>query len=180
MTFHLNKVKKFIPLFIIMATIVSCHNYYKASQVKLSFPSKTVDSLQRQNRYFILRDGDKAYYMNDILLSEDRKTLSCSLDSLPTSHQLYLTHGRRGHLQYLKSNPIDLGVLTEVHFYIDPAESTAFGKYTLQLDKIEKIEVIEKDKKRTTSSYVAGALGYTVGALAIVGIIVHQKALVLL
>src|SRR5207237_9778106 len=43
---------------------------------------------------------------------------------------------------------------------------------TLSLDRIQKIEVIEKDNKRTTNSYVIGAIGYTFGSLAVAAIII--------
>lgn len=49
-------------------------------------------------------------------------------------------------------------MLNEVHFYITPDTVPKFGKYTLDLNKVQKIEVIEKDKKRTTGSYVLGGL----------------------
>jgi hypothetical protein len=59
-------------------------------------------------------------------------------------------------------------VLNEVHFFI-PGDSTAqFGQYTLPFSKIQKIEVIEKDKKRTTNSYVIGGIGVAVGTFAVI------------
>ena len=63
-------------------------------------------------------------------------------------------------------------VLSEVHFYIHPDNTAVLGQYTLALDKVKLIEVIEKDKARTTSSYVIGAIGYTLGAVAVVAIII--------
>ncbi|MBL0357823.1 MAG: hypothetical protein IPP72_13460 [Chitinophagaceae bacterium] len=45
------------------------------------------------------------------------------------------------------------------------------GNYKLPLDRINKIEVIEKDKKRTTNSYVGGGIGITLGIGAIAFII---------
>ncbi len=171
----LNNLKKLFVLTIaiqMLFVFTGCHNYYKASVVNVNRPAKAVDSLQQQNRFFILRSGSNSYYMNNIKLSDDRTALDCTLDSLPPEHRLHLNKGRNGNMRYKKSDINDLSVLNEVHFYINAAESTSFGKYTLQLEKVQKIEVIEKDKKRTANSYVIGALGYTVGAFVVAAVIV--------
>lgn len=156
---------------IIVLAFAACNHYYKAIKTENPIAGKTVDSLQNQNRYFILRNGSEAYYMTKIVLSEDRKTLSCVLDSLPTGHRLYLTHSRNGNMRYIPHLNDD-EVLNEVHLFIKTSASINAGQVTINLNEIQKIEVIEKDRKRTTSSYVIGALGYTVGALAVVAIIV--------
>ena len=62
---------------------------------------------------------------------------------------------------------MQLPVLDEVHFYIQPDSVAVPGMYNLQLSQIQKIEVIEKDKKRTTTSYILGTIGITLGALAL-------------
>lgn len=151
-----------------------CHNYYMANRPKatqVSQKASIVDSLNKQGRYFILRSGSQAYYIDDIVLSDDRKIMQCTLDTLPNIHQLYLTRGRRGKMQYKVRDPVDMNVLNEVHFYIAPDNSLTAGAYTLQLDQVQKIEVIEKDRKRTTASYILGGLAIGVGATAAIGII---------
>ncbi len=158
-----------------MLVFTACHNFYKAvptASGSAGEKAASVDSLKLQNRYFILRTGSQSFYMNNIAIAGDRKTLTCTLETLPGNRQFHLVKGRRGKMQYKKNNPEDLTVLNEVHFYVQPDNAAVNGQYTLQLDKVEKIEVIEKDRKRTTSSYVIGALGYTLGAVAVVGIII--------
>ncbi|MGH2563936.1 MAG: hypothetical protein ACRDE5_05455, partial [Ginsengibacter sp.] len=162
---------KSVILSLIVLATTACNHYYKAVRSESPVSGKAVDSLQNQNRYFILRNGSDAYYMTNMVLSEDRKTLRCVLDSLPQDHQLYLTHGRNGNMRYIPSKN-DNTVLNEVHLFIKNTDSIRKGYATIDLSRIQKIEVIEKDKKRTTNSYVIGALGYTIGALAVVAIIV--------
>jgi hypothetical protein len=41
--------------------------------------------------------------------------------------------------------------------------------------KVQKNEVIEKDKGRTTKSHIIGGVGYTLGSLVVVGVIVVQS-----
>ncbi len=158
---------KIIIILAIFFVFAGCNRYYKAvtTNVKAN-PDKSVDSLKNQNRYFILRTPSQAYFMRNIILSEDRKKITCLLDDIPIEHQDYLYKGK-GNMRYK-----DPFVLNEVHMYIGNDSPLAKGSYTLALDQIQKIEVIEKDKKRTTSSYVIGALGYTIGAIAVVAIII--------
>ena len=168
------KSKHFRLLFIIVlfiSILPGCHNYYMATRAK--DVTTSIDSLKSLDRFFILRNGDDAYYMKNIALSADRKTLECTLDSLPPQHQLHLQKGVKGKMQYRKSNPDEFPVLSEVHLYVPHDQvATSGNPYTLSLEKVQKIEVIEKDKKRTTNSYVIGAIGYTLGALAVAGIII--------
>ena len=53
----------------------------------------SIDSLQKQNRYFILRNGNAAYSINNPTLSGDKKFLQCQLDMIPPSHHLHLING---------------------------------------------------------------------------------------
>jgi len=149
----------------------ACHTYYKATPASTAEAAKNIDSLQKRNRYFILRNGNSAYSMINPTLSEDKKFLRCQLDIIPPSHHLHLINGYKGKMQYKKSTLEGLNVLSEVHFYTPFDTSARQGTYSLPLDRVQKIEIIEHDKKRTTSSYVIGAVGYTLGAAVIVTVI---------
>jgi hypothetical protein len=168
----MKKIKNFLLFFlliVIMQILFSrCHNYYKTTPAKTS----SIDSLKAKSRYFVLRNGTTAFAMSNIVLSNDKKSLTCTLENLPADHQLHLTKGRKGKMKYKKNEPDNFPVLNEVHFYIQPDNSAAIGEYTLSLNKVEKIEIIEKDKARTTGSYIVGAVGYTLGAVAVAAIIV--------
>ncbi len=158
-----------IPVVLMMLVVFAgCHNYYKVSNRNVSnHPDKSLDSLQKLNRYFVLRTPRQAYYMSNTILSTDRKTITATLDTLPPQHKGHLNKGK-GKMRY---NNLTAAVLSEVHFYISEVRPVQIGSYTLSLDEIQKIEVIEKDKKRTANSYVIGTLGYTLGAITLAGII---------
>jgi hypothetical protein len=153
----------------------ACHTYYKATPAggrgNTSQAATTIDSLQKQNRYFILRNGNAAYSINNPSLSEDKKFLRCQLDMIPPSHNLHLINGYKGKMQYKRNSLEGLNVLSEVHFYTPFDTSARQGTYSLPLDRVQKIEIIEHDRKRTTNSYVIGAVGYTLGAAVIVSVI---------
>ncbi|NNV55366.1 hypothetical protein [Limnovirga soli] len=153
-----------IPLF---CMLTGCRSYYKATNTDKNAVVQNISSAQYNNRFFILRNGASAYYMSNVLVSEDRTTMHCHLEALPPEHYLHLINGVSSNRRYKKSIN-EQSVLNEVHFYI-PTDTSARtgGDYTLALNKVEKVEVIEKDNGRTTSSYVLGGLGIAVGALAV-------------
>lgn len=154
--------------------LMSCSNYYKAINTPLknnNDKAAKVDSLKQANRTFILRSGDNAFHMSNPVSNTAQNIIECTLDTLSESNKLHLTKGRNGNMKYKKNNPADLSVLNEVHIYVNPDNAPALGKNSIPLDKVKKIEVIEKDKKRTSGSYALGGVGITLGVLAIVGII---------
>lgn len=152
----------------------ACHTYYKATPAppaNTNEAATTIDSLKKQNRYFILRNGNAAYSINYPKLSDDKKFLLCQLDMITPGHQLHLVNGYKGKMQYKRNSVEGLNVLSEVHFYTTFDTSARQGAYSLPLDRVQKIEIIEHDRKRTTNSYVIGAVGYTLGAAVIVSVI---------
>jgi hypothetical protein len=162
-------------LFTLIVITVACHNYFKVTQAKAGTSAEkyaSTDSLHLLNRYFILRCNGRAYAMYMTELSKDRKSASCTLEQLGNNHLLYTEYGTTMNMKYKKSSPEQSGVLSEVHFYVSDDPDVKVGPYTLQLDKVTKIEVLEFDKKRTTNSYVIGAVGYTLGGMALAAIII--------
>ena len=152
-----------------------CHTYYKAQTITPTtgnHAEQKIDSLKLVKRYFVLREGNNAYYMNNLQLSADHTVITCSLDTLAPDHKLHLERGINHHLRYKKYDPNQWGVLNEVHLYIQPDTTAAIGPYSLKLNQVQKIEVLQKDQKRTTNSYVLGTLGYTAGVAVLVTAII--------
>ncbi len=164
------QLKIFHRMIIILVSFIlvtGCHRYYKSITRNITdHPDQSLDSLKKDNRYFVLRNPDKAWHIWNIVLSEDRKTIKGMLEPVPVVHQVHLDKGK-GKRKYKEEY-----VLSEVHLYIDNDSLLKEGDFTLALNRIQKVEVIEKDKKRTTNSYVIGAVGYTVGAFAVAVIII--------
>ncbi len=142
-----------------------CHRYYMTRNPNVKDnPAEKIDSLKNDQRYFVLHNGGKAWHLGSIVLSEDRQSITGKLDKLPLIHQTAIANPKKIYK--------DLEVLNEVHLYIAQDSLIKEGDITLGLNRIQKIEVIEKDPKRTTNSYVLGAIGYTLGTLVVVGIII--------
>lgn len=174
----MKKLKKLIAgnvyaaIILLLIAAQACKNFYKVSdKSNLSVVTDTT-SIENMNRYFILRSGLNAYYMNNIILSKDRKSLTCSLETLPGAHTLHLRHGRGGKMRF-KTNEPEEAVTNEVHLYTQQDSNAVAGKnYFLSLNKVTKIEVLEKDKGRTARSYILGGLAITGGVFLVAGIII--------
>ncbi len=158
-------------LFVIgaMVLLTGCNHYYKATQLQSPgniHKAEAIDSLKNEKRYFILRNGDRAYFMRNASVSKDKQAIVSLLQNPGVDHRLHLVNGRHGKLIYKTKIPHDRHVLNEVHFYITPDTKTIAGQYNLNLNNIQKIEVIEKDKKRTRKSAGVGLLVGIVGVSA--------------
>ncbi|MFL5743876.1 MAG: hypothetical protein ACJ751_04380 [Niastella sp.] len=170
-----NATTAFWAIMLAFIFCTGCHTYYLAQTITPTASNHTgqkIDSLKLMNRYFVLREGGNAYYMNHVQLSADHSVITCSLDTLAPEHKLHLAGGINHHHRYKRSDPNQLGVLNEVHLYIQPGTTAVPGPYSFNLNQVQKIEVLQKDQKRTVNSYVLGALGYTIGGAVLVSAIV--------
>lgn len=163
-------VRKIINLLCFTILIISqqsCYRkFYKVSDSNISQdPATTIK--QQTGKYFILRSGTKAYHMEDIVLDSSDKSIRLTLGSLSNDHLSYVTVTKNKGIPYKKSLGED-AVLNEVHVYI-PADTTLRypGFCNLEFTKISKIEVLEKDKGRTTTSTIISTTGIVVSAAAI-------------
>ncbi len=171
----------------ILIAFSSCSNYYKAIIIRQPVKSDSIENLAMMNKYFILRNGEQAFAIKKLSFTDDQKTLQGNLDTLPFAHTLYQAKKENQKMKYKKDNAGDVEnvVLNEVHFYIAPDSTLVTGPFTFPLDKIRRIEVIEKDKQatrksRTKTGVITGAaVGGAViavfvilGVMAFVGLIV--------
>ena len=161
-----------IAALLLLTTPTSCfRHYYKIAKQPFTASSGTIDSLQKQSRYFILRSGDYAWHMKNITVSNDQKTIHCELADLPFAHQLHMKKGEHHeNFQYKPKEPTR-AVLEEVHLFITPEPVAKDGVFTLPVDKIQRIEVLQKDGGRTIGSHMLGAVGI-LGAIAAGGLII--------
>jgi hypothetical protein len=137
--------------------------------------STQIEKLNTNARYFILRNGDSALSMRDISMSADKKALTTMLDTLPQYHQQYLKPGHKARNFRYKSKTGEF-VLNEVHLYIPPDSLAKAGSsYVIDLNKIQKMEVLKKDAARTTGSYIVGFVFLGVAVLA-VGIVIFAAS----
>lgn len=165
-------MKKIIISILALTSISSCSNYYKAITGSQPENAAHISDLKTKNRYFILRNGTEALGMTNISFSDDRKNLLCTLETLTDEHRLHLINGRDGQMKYRKpasTEEDETAVLNEVHLYISPGSKIETGPYTLTLDKVQKTEIIEKDKIKTKKSYTMGTIIGISSAVVLIG-----------
>lgn len=160
--------KKIFAIILLVACFnlfIGCHRYYMP--VTLNSPTvekkeSNLKNLSGENRYFILRKGVQSYTMSNLVLDDTNMTLTADISDVPPNHRLYIKN-KNGKHQYSKGRREEV-VLKEVHLFTrDSVQVDTSKKYTLSLADVEKIEVLEFDKRRTTSSYVLGTIGITLG-----------------
>lgn len=166
------KISTWVAGCLLLLLFTACHNYYKARTLRTGeSAASSLDSLKTYNRFFVLRSGGQAYFMNNLRVSENRKTLTATLDTLPANHRLHVVYERSGNKRYKPGDPNEQPVLSEVHLYAPSVASAMGQEVTLPLDAVQKIEVIEHDNKRTTNSYMIGAIGAVTGAFIVAAFI---------
>ena len=105
--------------------------------------------------------------MQNLTMNTDNKTLACKLAMVDLSHTKYLVVDKKKGLPYHPANGDSL-IMDEVHIYIPSDESLQYETYyVLDVNKISKIETLEKDKKRTSLSTVLSTTGIVLTLVAI-------------
>ena len=96
--------------------------------------------------------------MQDISINDDNKTLKTTLEKLSADQQMYVYKDRNGKMMYRKNDDDDLKVFNEAHIFITPDTTITLGDYSLQINDIKKIELIKKNKAKTTTSHIVGGI----------------------
>ena len=115
-----------------------------------------LDSLNKQKKYFLLHANGEVYGIDKILI--DTSTIAGS--PVQDVHSLYLNPHRHfiwGPLRtYYKS---ESGVISEVHLYaINNVQFVKDTFVSVPIKSIDKIEIINYDKKKTTTINIIGAI----------------------
>src|SRR5436190_3389569 len=174
LSFFQKKAVAFILLIASINYFMGCHRYFRPIVIhttSVENKQAKLKELSGEDKYFILRKGSNSYALSNIILDQTKMTLTANVGEVPPEHGVYLKKGKKPRYIYSKSKKQDV-VLKEVHLFTgDTTRVDQSMTYTLALSDVQKIEVIEFDKKRTTSSYGWGALGITLGAILVVVII---------
>ncbi len=146
-------------------------NYYKPIQTSTSASAENkalqIDSLR--NKVFILHTSHGVYLLREMVTNVEQQQLTARLDVIPIEHQNYV-NDLTGKYRYQTSNQ---AVLYEVHLYANLEPSVPVGSnVVIPVSQITRMELIERDKGRSSSSTIMAALGITVGSLALISAIV--------
>lgn len=162
----------FLLLFFVMTIPPSCYRkFYKVADNSGSYNvDSTLQAQKQKNKYLILRSGYDAYHMENVVLNPDHKSFQCTLGRLSDTHLLYISTDKKKGIPFKQSK--EYAVLNEVHVYTTQEEAFHFdSSYTLDFGKISKIEILEKDKGRTTTSTIISTVeiaAVVAGSIAII------------
>jgi hypothetical protein len=168
------KLVAFIMLISCVNMFMGCHRYF--SPVKVNAPTAatkqtSIKNLNEENKYFILRQGDMSYALDNMVIDEVNMTLTAKVGEIPLVHQAYTNENSRAKHIYKRSKG-EGAVLREVHLFINSSVAVKESALnTFSLADIQKIEVIEFNKQKTTSSFVWGTVGITMGVALVIVII---------
>ena len=173
-------MKKYsIPAILILmlaAACISCSRYYKVNVAQSKLDNKSPDriaAMAAKARVFILRSGENVYLMENVSLDSSKTRINATLTDANPDHLHHAVKGKKGKRTYARNRPHEVSVLNELHFYIDPDPAINFGAYALDLSRVTKMEVLEKNKEATITSYILGAV---VGIGIVVAIVVALKS----
>jgi hypothetical protein len=162
-------MKKIIIIAFSSLILTSC-NFFKTITTTAPVNASHVKALQQKSKYLIIKDSTRAYEMRNATVSTDGHSISCELTSVSDEHNKYLWNDTYRKTNYRKSKSAGLEgawVLKEAHFTVESLDSTRFGNYSLPLSAIKKIEVMEKDQKKTTTNHIIVGILVAAGAAAL-------------
>jgi len=160
----LNYLKQypFSSFFLFTVILVAC-NFYKPVQKKDYVTNPHVmDSLI--SKTIIVHAPTGIFLLQNMQVSSIREEISGVAGIVPESHKGYINDTK----QRYKYSPKRPEVLQEVHLYTNLDSIPSPGQaISLHLKDITKMEVLERDKGRSTGSTVLAVIGITVGTLAV-------------
>jgi hypothetical protein len=151
-------------------TIYGC-NYYKPIPKSVSTAPDTksaqLDSLIQKT--FIIHSSQGIFLMQNMHINKENKEVTATLDVVPPQNLTYI-NDEKGKFNYSSKTP---DVLHEVHLYSDLDQNIQVGdQVVIPVEKINKIELIERDKQRSTGNTVLAVFGITIGTLAVITAII--------
>lgn len=154
---------------ILIMLSIGCRSYYIPVTADTSTPQAAgnIVTSNVSQKLLILRQGADSYGLKNPVVDTAALTLNATLVVLDSSLFQYINAKPR---EYSYRNSV---VLKEVHIFSkDSSKADLTNAFTLPLDKIEKIEVIEKDKRRTQTSRIIGGVITFVILYPIVGMVI--------
>ncbi|MCY1720721.1 hypothetical protein OU798_10225 [Prolixibacteraceae bacterium Z1-6] len=145
----------------------ACKNYFKVTESTQPV-SESLDELQQQNKTFILHLEKQTWEFEDLKIVENElrgnayKTYQSPIlvPVVPNKPNRY------------DKKSFETRILNEVHIYTSELNRTDYAKVAIPLSAIQRVEIYEKDKKATNSSYILGGIGIGVLAYGLLVIIV--------
>lgn len=162
-------IAKPLTWIIIVSFMVMTNNcsYFKVTKSS-GPPASVVGNMQNQTKYFILHDGDKAWHITDLSISDE------SIKGIITplvGHQKYLTTKPTWANRYKESSE-GSEILNEVHIYVSKYSSADDSIINIPVNAVEKIEVYERDDDNSVGRRLLVLVGVGVAVVGIIYLVI--------
>ena len=149
---------------------VGACNYYRPimTSPSMSTSAKTKEIAAMGEKTFIIRSNQGDYLLKNVQVRLEEEDIVGVLDAVPEDHQVYIKDEKGRYFYDSKTK----SVLQEIHIYT-PLEATAnIGSMVfIPISSISKMEMIEKDKSKSTTNTLLLAGGVTLGVAAVLYVI---------
>ena len=150
----------------LIAILFAC-NYYKP--VTKSDPGtnpKVFDSLMHKT--FIIHSERGIFMLRNMQMFPEKELLNGILTDVPEYHKMYLNDQKGKYRYYKKATQ----VLQEVHVFTKLDTSAKMEQsLNIPFKDITRLEVIERDKGKSTGVTILAAVGITIGTMAVISAI---------
>lgn len=168
-----SRTSALLAVLLVALLVLSCQRFYlpvASPSANAAEKERTIRENNQLNKFFILRHGSGNYAITRVEVDQQNQQLKGQLRPLPYEHTVYTSNLKGYRYSLSKGEGV---VLNEVHLYMPGKEALDTTQVvSLPLDSIQKIEVVQHDKGRTTVSYILGGIGATLGAVAVTAVIV--------
>lgn len=144
----------------------SCHYYKPVTQSVSSYSLEATENVEKWGkRTLILRSPQGNFLLTNLSLHQQEEKLHANLAEIPDEHTVYLSDQRQRYRYSKGQNE----VLEEIHLYTDLVNLGNFGdRVEISVSDINKLEIIERDKARSTTATIFSVVGITIGTLAVI------------
>ena len=170
--FRYGRLGKYLSILLVLAslnTLGGCY-YYKVVTIE-DPPPEVIIAQQDEEKFFILHSGDQARKFSDIRVSDD--TVVGEIAHLQ-GHEYYKTNPREYVNRYRVSQSPEKDereVINEVHITISEFNAEEGNEISIPVEKIEKIEIYERDTGTTRASWAISGLGVFALLYVAIGVI---------
>lgn len=156
-------VKKLLLFAGLIGVLLACNYYKPVTKSALGTNPKVFDSLMQKT--FIIHSERGIFMLRSMKIFPERKELSGILSNVPEYHKMYLNEQKGKYRYYKKATE----VLQEVHVFTKLDTSARMGMgVNIPFKDITRMEVIERDKGKSTGVTILAVVGITIGTMAII------------
>lgn len=164
--FQLRAVKGLLIFTGLIGFLLACNFYKPVLKSDAAAHPEVFDSLMHKT--FIVHSARGIFMLRSMQIFPEREELYGTLSDVPDVHKMYL-NDKKGRYKYTKRAP---EVLQEVHVYTKLDSSARIDMpVNIPFKDITKLEVIERDRGKSTGTTVLAVMGITIGTMAIISAI---------